>query len=197
MNAKVINSEKWTYMDHLGKIEAWLFSTSKKLDKNPTMKENAQPISESCLHVVENFQDVIVNGFTLEKKLMIIVTTLNTLINVYALDQSRFIMSDEYLRRMIKKFTYELLYVCETIRSNEQANDTDTPDLLSNKFTDSLRYKRCAADIFNALFNNFAGENLLNQCLKSLFSNTTPSPASNVHRRFHRSIPFPSLSNLE
>ena len=195
MNAKVVNNEKWTYMDHLGKIEAWLFSTSKKLDKYPTTKENTHSIDDSCSHVVENFQDVIVNGLTFEKQVMIIVATLNTLTGVFALDQSRFIMSDEHLRKMIKKFTYELLCICEIIRSNEQANDADTPDLLSTKYADSCRYKRCAADIFDAFLTNFAREDLLNKCLQSLFSNRTPSLAGNVHHAFHRSTPLSFLSN--
>jgi hypothetical protein len=153
----------------LGKIEKWLFTISENLDDISEIAENTDSVSESCSYVVDNPNRTIIKSISFEKRTMIVVATLNTLIRVYAIGKYNIIMLEKYLQSVIDAFTDELLDICDEILRHDKTNTTDISDLLSTESSNGVRYSQCAANIFDSVLTNFAKDNLLQKCLDSLF----------------------------
>jgi hypothetical protein len=167
-NAITAGNKKRTFMGHLQKVEIWLLdilTNHEAREKNTDSRE----IQDSCIYVLKNLKEVLLDGMTFEKQIMIAVPMVNALIRVYAIDKSGIITSQEYFQSIVTVFTETLLQICEDPRSIKFA-------------TDAL-LQECSTNILDSLLTNFAKDDLLKKCLELFFSNkSTPSTGNFIYK---------------
>lgn len=136
-----------TYIGHLRNIEECLSTISNNLSSETNQVADADKIDQSCLYLLENLVDVVVNIKNIGRRAMFLTTTLNTLARIYAVD------------------TFDAITARKNFQSMASLFVTYTSDIcLRNKD------KEHATDMFESLFMNFARDNLIEKCLKRLFS---------------------------
>ena len=184
INEEVARNPKWTYMGHLAKIEEWLFKASRGLDKSLKMNQLTGEIKESCIYVANNFDQAIGDDINLEKRITVVVSTINILLRIHTIKKSSIEILEGKLQRIIDIFSDSLLVICIKILSKNKNNTKDLSDSLSTKPADDIRHSKYAASIFDSLLTNFAQDDLLKRCLDSLFPNEAPSHEGKIFYKF-------------
>ena len=195
ISENMAGDQKRTYMGHLAKIEEWLLKASQGLDNSSEMSKTVGEIEESFSYAVKNFDQVIESNIALDKRITVVVSTLNTLLRVYTIDKSTVIISQESLQSIIDVFTNSLVNICSEILPNDKDDAKDLSDSLSTKSADEIRYNKYAANIFDLLLTNFAQDALLKRCLDLFFSNETPSQKGKIIYDFQHEL-FCPLSTI-
>ena len=178
MNAEPAEKKKRTFMGHLQKVEIWLLDVL----KNPEINEKimySREIQESC-NVLKDLKEVLLDGMTFEKQIMIVVPMVNALVHVYTVDKSGIITSQEYFQSIVTVFTKMLLQIRNDILGYDTGSTTDTFDSRSMKFATDALLQECATNILDSLLTNFAKGDLLKKCFELFFPNEAKPSTGNV-----------------
>ncbi len=150
-------TEKHLYINCFRNIENWLklLTYSKNLNNATKILED-EDIDEICSRSSDHLDDVF-DGLPPKRRATSIITMLNMLIRIYAVDQSNTITSRPTFQRMVKAFTKKTFTM---IKSKE--------------------YAEYVTEMLDLLLMNFAKDDFIVKYLKQFFPNESISMTGNV-----------------
>ena len=164
--------KKLSYISLLQEIET-LLKLSTKLNIPPHQVQETSDISEMETifeHVHEDI-DSITTKMSFQKKSMVRVMVLNTIIRVVANDRSSFIICRDSFQSMY----YEIIRGILEIWEHEDYSPT------------------CASDLLESVLVNLVKDDFAQICFKRLLSNETVLPVGNtLHNSRYRAVDAPS-----